>query len=317
MSEYCIGSKILAYLDRVDHILSGGIGKIVTCEIYASNYCQNDCEWCVYKDYIHSNRCHLDLPVFAKALSELKLMGCKSITFTGGGEPLMNPNINFMIDHAKKMGFELGLITNGINLNIISDQIEDFKFIRVSLDATSREEYLKYKKADYFDRICRNIKKITFESFIDFGISMLYVPGNEDSMKRFAKLGEDLGCTYSQVKPLVDYDVEKNNKVIRYVEGSLSTERYVSKGMLPCLIAGLIGQVSAEGYCYYCCIHAGKPQYKIGDLSVDSFETIMERRRRFVPDLDDCSVCRYMNYANEYLKVKDKKYRLLRHISFL
>jgi sulfatase maturation enzyme AslB (radical SAM superfamily) len=317
MSEYCIGSKILAHLDKVDKAIAGEIKGVITCEINSSNYCQNNCEWCIYKDYIRSNRCHLDLPVFVKAISELKLLGCRSITFTGGGEPLMNPHIDFMISHAKEMGFELGLITNGINLNIISDQIEDFKFIRVSLDATSREEYIKYKRADYFDRVCKNIKSITSKSNIDFGISMLYIPGNEESANNFSELGNKLGCTYSQIKPLVDDDVEQNNKVVRNIKGSFPTERYVSSGMIPCLIAGLIGQVSADGCCYYCCIHAGKPQYKIGDLSVDSLRNILERRQGFVPDFDDCSVCRYMNYAIEYLKVKDNKYRLLRHISFL
>ena len=318
MVEYNIGSKIIAHLEQVDKVVAGEIGDIITCEINSSNCCQNDCEWCIYKDYLYSKRCHLDLNVFKKVLVELKdVHNCKSITFTGGGEPLVNPKIREMIDFAKELGFEIGLITNGVSLDLVFDKIHLFKFIRVSLDATSREEYIKYKKADYFYRVCNNIKNATSRFSIDFGISMLYLPGNEESANRFSELGESLGCTYSQIKPLVDFDVEKNNVELRKIKGSFQTERHVSEGMLPCQIAGLIGQVSADGCCYYCCIHAGRDKYRMGNLYTDTFAEILERRKSFIPDFSDCSVCRYMNYAIEYLKVKDKKYRLLRHIQFL
>jgi len=314
---YTLGSKIIGYLEKTDRLMNGEKVFPVTCEIDTSNYCQNNCNWCIYSDYIKSNRMHLDFDLFCNIVLQLKVFGCKSITFTGGGEPLMNPNIVKMIEHAHSLDFELGLITNGILLDSIAHQIPLFKFIRVSLDATTAETYEKDKGTGFFDVVCGNVRAISSVKSVDVGISMVYNPDNWTEAKAFPEFGKSLGATYSQVKPLVDGNIEKASDEISKIGDAFVTKRYSVNGFAPCKIAGLIGQVAADGKYYYCCIHRGKPGYEIGDFRKDLLVDLIGKRSDFVPDLDECFSCRYMNYAKEYLKLTDDKFNVLRHINFL
>lgn len=315
---YTIGSKIIAHLQKVDDVTKGRFVYPVSCEIDASNYCQLNCKWCIYKDYLKSNRVHLDFGTYVYFLEQLKLYQCKSITFTGGGEPLLNPKIREMIRVAYNMNFELGLITNGINLGVISEYYDYFKFIRVSLDAISAEMYEEKKGADYFDLVCDNISKVVKESETDVGISMVYEEGGCKLIDSFYDLGKRLNVSYVQAKPVISNDVESLSKEM---EGSneecFITGRYRVTDDLPCKIAGLIGQVAADGKYYYCCVHRGEDDFCVGDLKRNVLIQIIKRRMKFKPDLSKCSTCRYMNYANEYKKVRGSKYRLLRHVNHL
>lgn len=314
---YNLGSKILAHLSKVDNILKGRAQFPITCEIDPSNYCQNNCKWCIYADYLKRNRIHLDFNLFRSTIIQLKEGGCKSITFTGGGEPLMNPYISAMISLAASYGFQLGLITNGVLLNEIVDQLHHFDFIRVSLDATTTETYKRTKGTNHFDTVCKNIEMVAGLSVVDVGISMVYEDDIKEEAQDFYQLGKRLGVKYSQIKPLVDKDVENASVALKEIKESFVTSRYLVSDTLPCKIAGIIGQVGADGNYYYCCIHRGKPKYKIGNLREKSLQLILQDRMSFDPDLSDCFSCRYMNYAKEYLKVQDEKFQVLRHINFL
>lgn len=292
---YTLGSKILAHLKETDSIVSGNLTYPISCEIDTSNYCQNNCEWCIYKDYLKANRCHLDLDLYKEIVNQLKFNGCKSITFTGGGEPTMNPNIKEMIDFAYRKGFKLGLITNGIRLNEIKERLFKFEFVRVSLDAINAFQYALLKHTNYFSIVCKNIEEAASMDLTDIGISMVYSTGGWKLAEQFHSLGQKLGVTYSQVKPVVNDKVEKTNKEIN----------------------GLIGQVAADGKYYYCCVHRGKEDFCVGNLRKNNINELTITRRNFVPDLTQCSTCRYVNYAEEYKKVQDPKFRMLRHSDHL
>lgn len=314
---YNHGSKIIAHLSEADNLVSGELEFPITCEIDPSNYCQNNCSWCIYSNYIKSNRMHLDYSLYFDIILQLKEIGCKSITLTGGGEPLMNPEIVNMIKFAHSYGMKIGLITNGILLDTIIPQISSFEFIRVSLDATTSETYEKTKGTKFFNKVCENVKLVSKLGVTDIGISMCYGKDNEHEADSFPALGRELGAAYAQVKPLVDSNVETSSETILKISDAYVTERYLVDGLLPCKLAGLIGQVGADGGYYFCCIHRGNKKYKLADLRETKITKAVEDRIAFLPDLSDCYSCRYMNYAKEYTKVAGSQYKVLRHIDFL
>lgn len=315
---YTLGSKIVAHLNEADNVVNDVAQFPISCEIDTSNYCQNDCKWCIYKGYLKNNRVHLDFSLYKHIIRQLKAGGCKSITFTGGGEPTMNPNFLEMVDYAYDHQLKIGLITNGILLNKLYDKLSKFDFIRVSLDAVNAFQYKMIKNTDYFYTVVNNITKACKADLCDIGISMVYENGGKQLAEDFYKLGESLGCTYAQVKPVVDQYVEETSDQIAEAKGCFVTKRSLVNGSrLPCKLAGLIGQVGADGKYYYCCVHRGKEQFCVGDLN-DYFIAILSLSRRdFEPDLNQCSTCRYMNYAEEYQKVSADKYKMLRHIDHL
>lgn len=317
--EVKLGHKILCYLKEVDRIALGNYQMPVTFEIDASNYCQNDCGFCMFAFHLKKNRVHLPMGLYYKALHSFKRMGVKSITFTGGGESLMNPNIRKMIQLALYDNLRVGLVTNGILLHEIIDLVPRLEYVRVSLDSATRETYKKVKGKDYFVKVCNNIMEAIDQGCV-MGISFVVTEDNKHEINEFHQLALHLGVDYAQIKPeLKVCDMEGQVDGIKG-EKFFVTERYnINKeSMLQCRIAGLIGILGATGKLYYCCVHRGKESFEIGDLAKDDLRNIFDLRRTFIPPINLCNTsCRYMNYAKIYEQVRDKKYIALRHRKFL
>ena len=127
--------KIDLYYYKVKEAIKNGWTLPVTCEVDPSNACCLDCSFCIYRQL--RDTAVMSLELYKKILNDLKDCEVKSITLTGGGEPLMNPQINEFIKISD--GFKLGLITNGVLLNKIEvSLLKRFDFIRISY-ATSQE----------------------------------------------------------------------------------------------------------------------------------------------------------------------------------
>ena len=97
--------KINYYLREIDQLQSNEFVFPVTVEIDPSNNCMLDCSFCMYASYLKSDRCYLDWKLYVDLLKELRDGGTRSITFTGGGEPLMNKRFNSMVDLSFSNGF--------------------------------------------------------------------------------------------------------------------------------------------------------------------------------------------------------------------
>jgi len=308
-------TKIYYYLDQVERLRKGEMVPPVTCEIDPSNYCMLSCDFCMYQKYLEQDRRNLSYDIYESLLYELNEIGTKSITFTGGGEPLMHPKINRMIEDALKLDFEIGLVTNGVLLDKI-DNLDKFEFIRVSLDASNAEMYKDVKGSDHFLKVLDNIK-MTLKKNKTVGLSYVISDRNNVYLDVAEELADDLGVAYIQFKPawidgkvFDDYTLSNGKNVIE-------TSRYVAKDNLPCLISSLIGVVGADGEVYFCCQHRGDPEFALGSLYVDRFETIWKRRLDIKPDISSCPMCRYQNYAKAYNDIVEKGTLFFKHRNFL
>ena len=311
-----IYQKICYYLEEVERIVRGEMQYPISVEIDPSNRCQNDCSFCMYRKYRNENNVDLRLDIYAKLLGSLSDVGVKSITFTGGGEPTMHPEFESMVYQALARGFEVGLVTNGIKLSSFPDLLGAFKFVRISVDAATRETYAKIKRADQFHLVAdeiRNFKTRKDRSRTTFGISFVVCEENKNEISIFKNKFRD-HVDYIQIKPDVFYmqmpdGVEDGKTAV--------TSRYLPLDTLPCDIAGLVGIVGADGNIYFCCQTRGKEEYCIGSLYEEDFRMIWFRRKLIKPDISSCPPCRYMNYAEDYERYKGSKYSYLRHRNFL
>jgi len=312
-----VENKIVFYMKEVNEAIQGKAISPITCEIDPSNYCNLNCNFCMYAKYIKNNREHLDLKTFINLIYELKVIGVKSITFTGGGEPLMNPSFNEMASRAHSLGFQLGLITNGTLLNKVKN-LDHFEFIRISLDSYDKNSYLKIKGVDLFDKVLDNIMYVLAISSTDVGISYVICEENVDGIKKAQEISDNLGVKYIQFKPA--WINGKKIKIPDSIENStrtVITDRYNAEDNLPCLIAGLIGIVGADSNVYFCCQHRGKENFSLGNLKDSSFIDLWKKRIELVPSLSKCPSCRYMNYAVGYKTFSQPQYVFLNHINFL
>lgn len=312
-----VEKKIYYYLDEIEKMQDGEYINPVSCEIDLSNRCMLDCSFCMYKKYRRENPVDLDVSRCKQLFVELKKLGVKSLTFTGGGEPLMHPSFNSVVTMALSLGFEIGLITNGIKLMEVLEP-ERFKFIRVSVDAATSGTYLRVKGKDKFWIVMESLRRLVDQK-VHIGVSYVVCEENQHEVEKAEALFTSLGVDYIQFKPaLVKGGMCKFSTSLKLLGRTIVTERYKAENDLPCKIAGLVGIVGADANVYFCCQHRGNEKFKLGSLKNFSFEELWKRRLSVKPDVTKCSQCRYMNYAKAYLNlVKTNKIFFIKHKHFL
>ena len=310
-----MNNKIYYYIDQVEKLERGEFVPPITCEIDPSNKCNLDCDFCMFKDYRSKSNEVLPWSVYTNVLGDLREIGTKSITFTGGGEPLTNPRFNQMVGAALMLGFEVGLVTNGILLHKV-ENLDEFKFIRVSLDAHNREDYVNLKGIDYFNTVLENISNALKWNKI-IGLSYVVCDKNNEDLHKAEELANELGVAYLQVKPA--YLNEEIFIDFEYPDGrpTIGTKRHMPEDNTPCTIAALVGIVGADSHAYYCCQHRGVERFDLGSLKEHSFTDLWKKRLALKPNISMCPPCRYMNYTKAYKKILDDGDLFFQHRNFL
>jgi MoaA/NifB/PqqE/SkfB family radical SAM enzyme len=308
-------NKIYYYLDAVEKLQNGEFVAPITAEIDPSNKCMLDCEFCMFQDHIKSHRNILPWEIYITLLGELRELGTKSITFTGGGEPLTNPRFNQMVGAAFMLGFEVGLVTNGVLLNKV-ENVESFKFIIVSLYSHNKEYNIIFKCSDHFYSVLENVTNALKWNKI-IGLSYVVGDKNNKDLYKAEDLANALGVAYLQIKPA--YINSKIFTDFEYPDGrpTINTERYMPEDNTPCNIASLIALIGADSNVYFCCQHRGKEKFNLGSLKEKSFTELWKKRLQLKPDVTLCPPCRYMNYTRAYKQILEDGDLFFQHRYFL
>jgi MoaA/NifB/PqqE/SkfB family radical SAM enzyme len=124
-----------------------------------------------------------------------------SIDFTGGGEPLLQPNLPEWIDEAHAAGCETGFLSNGLLLKkeklqqILNAGVD---WICISMDGADAEMYEKIRIGSDFERVCDNVANIAEmrtdkvpKIMINFVLMDLNFHQIEDSVRLAQRLGVD------------------------------------------------------------------------------------------------------------------------------
>ena len=129
------------------------------------------------------------------------LADVKSIDFTGGGEPLLQPKLERWIAEAKNAGCETGFLSNGLLLR--KDRLKGLlaaglDWICISMDGATADMYNKIRIGSNFDRVCENVGKIAElrsgnipKTMINFVLMEMNFHQVEDILHLAARLGVD------------------------------------------------------------------------------------------------------------------------------
>ena len=99
--------------------------------IYPTNACNLNCEYCCCGD--EDRRAEPMSVATFKEILDLTLP--KAITVAGGGEPTIHTHIEELLAMCLDRGIKTGLMTNGIALNKIDDELlESLAWVRISMD---------------------------------------------------------------------------------------------------------------------------------------------------------------------------------------
>lgn len=148
--------------------------KPISVEIVPSLECNFSCPGCTYKQNgskfkIAGRRRLLRKNTFDKIVNNLRQFGVKSLIFTGGGEPMMNPITLQFIEEAKKY-FKVGLYTNGLlwDAESIKKLMKmNISFVRISLNA---DDFFTHSKVFGYQNVKTNynIYKKVIDNIIEF-----------------------------------------------------------------------------------------------------------------------------------------------------
>jgi len=128
--------------------------------------CNAECPHCPYTNS-NIRDTYLDVPympeaVFKKIADEAGQYGAY-LRISGGGEPMLHPQVIELLTYAKQVGCKIGLITNGSAftekhaLSLLEAGVDMIEF---SVDACDAETYSVVRKGLKWDRLLRNAKRM-------------------------------------------------------------------------------------------------------------------------------------------------------------
>jgi organic radical activating enzyme len=281
------GLKIARHRELIN-FFEGKFVPPINVEISPSGVCQARCEECFYKDSQSGK--YMETELVCDVLHGMKEMGSKAVTWTGGGEPTNHHHFAAFIQLANHYGLKNGVITNA--LKVPTYGLCDW--VRVS---KTNHEW----PVSHLQMIRRNTQVL--------GMNINY-KGNEREVVESLAIAEMVGADYLQVRPALNRFGQTTNIEPPNIDHPLllKTEYKFTEAKNPhrypnCLAYHFVPFVWEEGKVAVCAYHKDKPEYILGDLHKDRFETIMKRAPRSMRVLPDCQVCCKNHELNRTLDV--------------
>lgn len=335
--------KLLFHRDKLEALKAGELSYPISVELDLTNTCNHKCPFCSFgteesQGYRYQHWDHFPYPRILSLLEELKEVGVESITFTGGGEPLMHKHAAEVFAYATTLGFQWGLVTNGALMrgDIQVPIAAGATFVRVSLDAGTPEthQYTHGVKRPQYDDILQNIESLRhIEGFTGtIGASFCVMDRNLKEIYKAAKDVKGAGANYLEVRPTFPTEwrgdgwglalsdpeaakVETDHARLHLDGGGFSvigmTERFDNaigtpvKQYSTCRVGPLTTVIGADGRLWHCCVQRGQPFFELGSVAtrpfVDVWREIHAKRDASKIDVTKCPRCRYDGY-NELLE---------------
>jgi len=225
---------VLKAISEIDWNASSASPLVV--EFDPTTACNLACPDCINRDLL--NQGLFTRKRIKELAQEMVSAGVKAIVLIGGGEPLMHPEIGWLIEYFGKNGIQLGLTTNGTLINKYAESIAEYtSWVRVSVDAGTPEVYNKIRPSvtgkSEFENIIKNMEAFAKIKKGKLGYSfMIYSSGmfnpdkisieaplqlrfnpekqetdsftNVDDILTAARLAKEIGCDYCEIKPMYD-----------------------------------------------------------------------------------------------------------------
>jgi len=198
--------KLIHHPEIINRLKNKDFLYPIQVHLIPTNFCNQKCKFCAYRITGNESNQHFNEKDYIPTDKILSLLDClykcniKAIQYTGGGEPLCHPNINEIFQKTIDNNMDLALVTNGILLNDkLIEILNKSKWIRISVDAYSKETYCKLKNAPefHYDKMIENIKKLIKNKSNDTIIGIGFVVCQEnykeiyDAVKMFKDIGVD------------------------------------------------------------------------------------------------------------------------------
>jgi len=311
---------ICQHWDKVKSIIKGEKTIPYEIELQSTSLCNLFCKHCVGVAHKPSEATEITPERMKTIIGQIAKMGdVKRVKFSGYyGEPLMNKKSTLLgINMAKKKRMKVGLFTNGVLIDeSVIDTLMKVEYVNISLDAGSRESYMKLKGSDHFGRVLSNIRLLDYirkerNSRLEITVGYILNKHNYNEIPDIIKLligyvdmirfkanilnsdmtKEELDEAYRLIGESKKY--ESNRFKIISIHSRLDAERMQRPTFNRCYFLNLMGCIGCDGKPYPC----DHKTYFGGD------------KKDLIPK-DDCELCPPMGFrVNRFLEFMEQEYK--------
>lgn len=315
--------KLVRYSER----LSGQV-RPIHWDIDPSSACDHRCRSCPYifdgpidpmlgvvrPESAPARRTFLEYDRLIRFLDEAKARGGAALTFVGGGEPTLHPRITDILEGAHARGFKFGLVTHlgRTYPDELFDILTQAVWVRISVNAGTRETYLRHQGRDDFDQAIVNAARLSGRG-PRVGLSFLVTEDNYREIVPATELAKRTGCAYIQFKPLISPPLEqiyagKEREIRAHLDAAveqaddsfqvldqfadrLAELQQHARGEFAgtCWVPRFNPKLGANGVVYTCCELAYSEAGRIGSIYDEPLATILDRAPRM--EMARCPHC--------------------------
>lgn len=142
------GEKLFCHPRIIKKLREEKLAQPIVMSIMPTENCNLNCVFC---SMAHRDKYpNLSLSLIKQVVNKLHQRGLKAVIISGGGEPLLYPQINELVEYLYSKKLEIGLITNGILLSqkLKTKNLSKFTWIRVSVNSLDYVPDIKIPKVN-------------------------------------------------------------------------------------------------------------------------------------------------------------------------
>lgn len=219
--------KIFHYQEKLDSLPKDNdtIKAPLHIRIKPTNVCNHNCWYCAYKvdnlqlgqDMVE--RDYIPYEKMMEIIDDIKDMGVKAITFSGGGEPFTYRYFTETVKKLVEYKIPFASLTNGSKLKgeIAELFANNATWLRVSIDGYDAQSYTDARsvKITEFDKIIQNMKNFVNipNRKCNLGVSFIIGEKNYTKIYDFSKLMKEIGVDSIKLSGcVVANDGKENNE---------------------------------------------------------------------------------------------------------
>lgn len=217
--------KIFHHQDILQSLLKGERCTPLYIRLKPTNKCNQDCYYCSYRNPCldlseYNMNDEIPYEIMMSLLEDMAAMKVKAVTLSGGGEPLLYPHIEKIIERLLEEKIDLSVITNGILLyGRKAELLSGAKWVRLSIDTVDANKYSKIRcvKKESFNVLCDNIRNFskTKNQNCELGVNMVVTKENYMEVAEMAGLMKELGVNHVKYAPLLTNNTSDYHREIK------------------------------------------------------------------------------------------------------
>ena len=208
--------KLSYHYERVKAWENGERIAPISVDMALTRACGAMCSFCYAMMQEPQERAGIKTKEALNLLDDFARIGVKAVSLISDGESTLSKAYVPFIQHAKKIGIDVGNATNGWEWepNKIDQVLPYLSWVRFTVAAGRPESYAKimFKGSEHvsvFEKAMKHIKyavdlKKKLKLKVTLGIQMVLMPEFKEEIIPFAKLATDLGVDYGVIKHCSD-----------------------------------------------------------------------------------------------------------------